>query len=136
MESNPLNHQNIAKFSPEQEFPYISALKIQLKMQYFSLLNFRKNFKINWIKFKIHQVLSLDPKRLENDLRMAVAHTDSNYAPKQVQISLSIWIPEPLHMTLTNHNWILVISQKSRGQVGLSDLHGLFIGDSLQIANT
>ena len=104
MESNPPNHQKMAKFSPEQ--------------------------------FQTHQVLSLDPKRLENDLRMAVAHTDSNYAPKQVQISLSIWIPEPLHMTLTNHNWILVISQKSRGQIGLSDLHGLFIGDSLQIANT
>jgi hypothetical protein len=62
-----------------------------------------------------------------------MSNTNGDNAPKQIQVSLSICVPQPLHVTLNNHDWILVIGQKGRGQIALPDLHGLIVGYALEI---
>lgn len=63
---------------------------------------------------------------------MTVADANCYNSPKQIQVSLPTGIPQPLHMPLNDHDWVLVVGQKPRSQVSLSNLHGLIIGNALQ----
>lgn len=66
-------------------------------------------------------------------LRMTMSYTDCDNTSKQIQVSVTINIPQPLHMTLIYHHWLLVIGQQSWGQFVTSDLHGILVTNPLQI---
>lgn len=67
--------------------------------------NVRNQIKTMWVTIK-HELV--------RTLRVAVAHTDSSHASKQIQITPPIHIPQPLHVSLVDKHWLLIIG----------DLHG------------
>ncbi|KAG7241105.1 hypothetical protein INR49_025848 [Caranx melampygus] len=48
-------------------------------------------------------------KEREKSLRMAVAYTNSSHTGKQIQVSSPIHIPQPLHETLVEEHWFLIV---------------------------
>lgn len=70
-------------------------------------------------------------------LRVAVAHTDSSHTSKQIQISLSVYIPQPLHVSLADKHGLLVVSNfHNHGVAVLSaDLHHLLLRHTLDREN-
>ena len=60
-----------------------------------------------------------------------MSHTDSNDASKQVDVSLAGGVPQVLHVTLMNVQGVFVEGHEARGQVGLTDRHGIIKGFTL-----
>lgn len=66
-------------------------------------------------------------------LRVAVAHTDGSHTSKQVQISPAINIPQPLHVSLVDEHWLLVVGDFHGHRVTVlsADLHHPLLRHSL-----
>lgn len=65
---------------------------------------------------------------------MAVAHTDSSHTSKEIQISSPVHIPQPLHVSLVDEHWFLIVSNLHGHRVAIlpADLHHLFFGHTLK----
>lgn len=64
---------------------------------------------------------------------MAVAHTDSSHASKQIQISPPVHIPQPLHVSLVDEHWFLIVGNLHGHRVTIlpADLHHPLFGHTL-----
>lgn len=82
-----------------------------------------------WIK----QSCATWQSRKRRTLRVAVAHTDSSHTGKQVQIPPAIHVPQPLHVSLVDEYWLLVVGDfhGHRATVLPTDLHHPLLGHSL-----
>lgn len=85
------------------------------------------------INKKQQNYLSLCESKEKTALRVAVAHTDSSHTGKQIQIPLPVYIPKPLHVSLVDEHWFLIVCNlHDHGVAVLSaDLYHLLFGHTL-----
>lgn len=64
---------------------------------------------------------------------MAVSQTDSRYTSKQIQISFPVHIPQPLHVSLVEEHWFLIIGNLHGHRVAVlpADRHHPLFGHTL-----
>ena len=73
----------------------------------------------------------------KRSLRVAVAHTHSSHTSKQIQISPPVHIPQPLHVTLVDEHWFLIVGNLHGHGVAIlsADLHHPLFGHTLDRDN-
>lgn len=66
-------------------------------------------------------------------LRVAVAHADSRHTGEQIQISPPVHIPQPLHVSLVDEHWFLIVGDLHGHRVAIlsADLHHPLLGHTL-----
>lgn len=71
-------------------------------------------------------------------LRVTVAHADGSHTGKQVQVSLPVHVPQPLHVTLVDeYRFLIVGDSHGHGEaILLSDLQHSLFGHSLDREDT
>lgn len=69
----------------------------------------------------------------QRTLRVTVAHADGSHTSKQVQVSPAVHVPQPLHVSLVDEQWSLVVGDfHSHGVTVLpANLHHALFGHSL-----
>lgn len=69
---------------------------------------------------------------------MTVAHADCSHTAKQVQISFTVHVPQPLHVTLVDeYRFLIVGNSRGHGEAVLpSDRQHLLFGHSLDKDDT